>query len=146
MSQAVSGIGTKFRRKTNSVYEDIAEIVKIAGPDMKRNTIDVTSLDSVGGYAEFIAGMKDGGSYKLDMIFRRDMYDLMKADFESDELNDYEVLLPDLDGTSINFQGLVVDLGMDVPKDKEISSSVTIKISGEVIIQSGSAVSSAVLP
>ena len=66
MSNAFSGLGTKFLRWDSSNptssgdWEVIAEVISISGPTMTREFIDVTSLDSIGGYREFIAGFRDG--------------------------------------------------------------------------------------
>lgn len=138
MSQAISGVGTKFRRWTNGEWVDIAEISNISGPDKTRNTIDVTSLDSTGGYMEFIAGMRDAGSVALTMNFTREGYDLMNADFESDDLQNYEILLPDADETSFEFEGLVTELPLNIPYDDKVSMDCSIKISGKVTVNSGS--------
>jgi len=51
-SKAIAGVGTKFKRWNGSAWVDIAEINSITGPSMSRDTIDVTSLDSTGGYRE----------------------------------------------------------------------------------------------
>lgn len=137
-SLATAGIGAKFRRLNTSFYEDIAEVVSISGPSMARETIDVTSLDSTDGYREFIGSLRDGGSITLEMNFRRDTYDDFKTDFENDDLEDYEVIFPDDEHTSFNFQGLVTELGLETPVDDKISCTVTIKISGTVNTNSGS--------
>lgn len=138
MSEAFAGVGTKFYRYAGSIGTAIAEINSITGPGMSRDTIDVTSLDSVGGYREFIAGFRDGGTVALAMNFTRAGYDQMKADFESDDLVSYEVVLPDDDNTTIEFTALVTELGLAVPTDDKVTSDVTIKISGQVTVNSGS--------
>lgn len=138
MSDAVSGVGTIFRRWDNSAYEDIAEINSISGPTMSRSTIDTTSLDTTGGYRTFIAGFRDAGTISLSMNFTRTTYELMKADFESDTEIDYEILLPDTENTSLNFGGLVTEIPLDIPTDDKITANVTIKISGTVSLNSGS--------
>jgi len=141
MSNAIAGVGTKFRRwnSSTSKFEDIAEINSITGPSMSRDTIDVTSLDSTGGYREFIAGFRDPGTVVLNMNFTRDTYELMKADFESDDLQNYEIILPDDEETSLEFEGLVTELPLAIPTDDKVTSDVTIKISGQVVVNSGSA-------
>lgn len=135
---ATAGKGTIFRRLVNSVYEDIADINSISGPSMSRETIDVTSLDSSGSYREFIGSLRDGGEVSLEMNFTRDTFDTLFADFGSDTLGDYEILLPDDENTSINFTALVTSLPLDIPLDDKITCSVTLKISGEVNLNSGS--------
>jgi predicted secreted protein len=137
MSNAVSGVGTKFRRWDGSSWTDLAEISSISGPSMTRDFIDVTNLDSTGGYREFIAGFRDGGTVNLTMNFTRDTYDLMKLDFEDDESQNYEIVLPDADATSFEFAGLVTELPLEIPTDDKITANVTIKVNGEVTVNSG---------
>lgn len=137
MSNAISGVGTRFRRWSGSAWADIAEINSINGPSMTRDTIDVTSLDSTDGYREFIAGFRDGGTVSLTMNFTRATYALMKTDFESDVAKNYEIVMIDPDNTTLEFVGLVTELPLTIPTDDKISVDVTIKVSGEVVINSG---------
>ena len=138
MSNAIAGVGTKFRRWNGTNWVDIAEINSITGPGKTRDTIDVTSLDSTGGYREFIGGFRDGGTVTLPMNFTRDTYDLMNTDFESDDLQNYEIFLPDDELTSFEFEALVTELGLAIPADDKVTADVTLKISGQVTINSGS--------
>lgn len=140
-TNAVAGVGTKFRRwggLTNPNWVDIAEINSITGPSMSRDTIDVTSLDSTGGYREFISGFRNAGTVTLAMNFTRSTYALMKTDFESNVNKNYEILLPDIERTSLEFVGLVTELPLSIPADDKITADVTIQISGQVVINSGS--------
>lgn len=138
MSNAVSGVGTKFRRWDGANWDNIAEINSISGPTMSRDTIDVTSLDTTGGYREFITGFRNPGTITLAMNFTRATYDIMKADFESDTRQYYEIYLPDADNTSLEFEGLVTELPLNIPADDKITADVTIQVSGQVVVNSGS--------
>jgi len=138
MSNAIAGVGTKFRRWNGSHWVNIAEINSITGPNKSRDTIDVTSLDSTGGYREFIGGFRDGGTVTLPMNFTRATYELMNDDFESDDLQNYEIFLPDVEETSFEFEALVTELGLGVPADDKVTADVTLKVSGQVVINSGS--------
>ena len=129
-SNAFAGVGTVFNRASTP----IAEIHTITGPGMTRNTIDVTSLDSTGGYKEFIGGFRDGGTVVLAMNFTKASYSIMKGDFDSDTLQTYNIALPD--GTSFDFDGVVTDLSMGVPTDDKVTSDCTIKVSGPVTLNS----------
>lgn len=139
MQNPISGMGTLFRRwnSTLAKWENLAHITKIAGPASKRDTQDTTALDTIGGYRTFIGGLRDGGDVKLSMQFTRDTYELMKADFEDDAVKNYEIVLPDVDNTSCEFEGLVTELPLSVD-EKIVTADVTIKISGPVTINSGS--------
>jgi len=137
-SQGIAGVGTLFRRWDGANWVNISEIKNIGGPSKSRTTIDVTSLDATGGYKEFIAGLKDPGGVTLAMIFRRDTYEIMKDDFEDDNLQNYEIFLPDVEYTSFEFEGLVTELPLTIPTDEAITCDVVIKISSEVTLNSGS--------
>jgi len=137
-SNAIAGVGTLFRRwDTSTGWASIAEVNSITGPGMTRDFIDVTSLDSTGGYREFIAGFRDGGTVTLAMNFTRATYDIMKADFESDDDVLYEIVLPDADVTSLEFMGLVTELPLTIPVDDKVTADVTIKVNGQVTVNSG---------
>jgi len=141
VSNAFSGVGTKFMRRlasgsSSAAWTQLAEVNSITGPNKTRATIDVTSLDSAGGYREFIASFRDPGEVSLNMNFTLDSYDDMNADFESDSANDYQIILPDAGETTFDFAGFVSALGMATPLDDKVSADVTIKITGQVTITS----------
>ena len=133
MSKAIAGVGTVFNRQSSPV----AEVNSITGPGMTRDFIDVTSLDSTGGYREFIAGFRDGGTVTLNMNFTADTYSLMKDDFEVDTVQAYSIELPDSGGTTISFNGLVTELPLTIPTDDKVTADVTIKVTGQVLVDSG---------
>jgi len=140
-SGAFSGVGTLFRRWNGSSWANIAEVTSISGPTMTRETIDVTSLDTTGGYREFIGGFRDGGTVQLSMNFTAATYGIMKGDFEDDTdlTKNYEILLKDPAGDySLEFAGVVTECPIEVTADDKVTSTVTIKVSGEVTEGSGS--------
>ena len=135
-STAVSGVGTVFNRWNGSAWVAQAEINSITGPSMSRDTIDVTSLDSSGGYREFITGFRNPGTVTLAMNFTRTTYEQMLDDFESSTAQNYQIDLPDVENTSLDFEGLVTELPLTIPADDKITADVTIQISGEVSLSS----------
>lgn len=139
-SKAIAGVGAVFSRwdEVQADWEDIAEITSISGPTMTREFIDVTSLDSTDGYKEFITGFRDAGTVTLAMNFRRDMYNLMKEDFEDDLAKNYEIILPDEDQTSFEFAGLVTELPLEITATDKVTLNVTIKLTGKVVVNDGS--------
>lgn len=134
-SSAFSGVGTQFLRGDGASVEAftaIAEINSISGPSLSRDTIDVTSLDSTGGYREFIASFRDGGEITLNMNFTPSGFDGMKDDFEYDLTWNYRIILGNAAATQFDFAGLVTSIGLAVPMDDKVTQDVTIKISGTV--------------
>lgn len=139
-SAAFSGVGTLFRRWNTTLgqWDNIAEVNSISGPTMTKDFIDVTSLDSTGGYREFITGFRDAGTISLVMNFTWASYSLMLADFDTNVAQNYEIVLPDGEKTSMEFSGLVTEVPIEVPTDDKVTANVTIKISGQVVFESGS--------
>ena len=140
MDDAIVGIGTDFLRWNSalSVWETVGQINTITGPSMSRPTIDVTHLQTTTGYRAFKAGLRDGGTVVLNMNYTRAAYETFKADFESDDLQNYQIVLPDEESTSLEFEGLVTDLPLTIPEEK-VTMDVTIKVSESVETESGSA-------
>jgi predicted secreted protein len=136
-STAVSGVGTKFQRWNGSSYVSLAEVNSITGPSMTRAFIDVTSLDSTGGYREFITGFRDAGTISLKMNFTTASYAFIKEDFQKVVANAYRIVLSDTGASSLEFEGLVTELPLSIPTDDKISADCTIKITGQVDFVSG---------
>jgi len=136
-SSAVNSVGTVFQRWSGSAWVSIAEVKSISGPGMTRETIDVTNLDSTGGYKEFIAGFRDAGDVGLSMNYTRAGFNIIQTDFEDDTLQNYQMVLSDTDSTSIEFEGLVVEMPLSVNVGEAIGMETKIKISGAPEIGSG---------
>jgi len=136
-SNAVAGVGTIFQRWSGSAWAAIAEINSISGPSMSRDTIDVTSLSSSGGYREFISGFRNPGTVQLSMNFTRATYDLFKTDFESNVSKNYRILFPDSETTLLEFIGLVTELPINITADDKITADVTIQVTGPIETDSG---------
>lgn len=127
-SEAITGQGTIFKRNGAA----IGEINSIDGPTKSRETIEVTRLEDVDGYRQYIAGLREPGTVTLNMNFTRDNYDVLNADFESDTIQSYAIELPDEDETVFTFSGFVTELPISIPIGDKITCDVTIQISGKV--------------
>jgi predicted secreted protein len=136
MTNAFSGVGALLRKYDGSSWVSLGEVKSISGPSMSREMLDATSLNSTGGYREFIPGLRDPGGVTFDMNFIRADYDEMKTDFESNSAVDYELILPDTENTTLEFSGYVTELPLEVPEGI-VMCSVTMKISGQVTVNSG---------
>jgi predicted secreted protein len=138
-SNAIAGVGTQFMRGDGASAEQftaIAEINSIEGPGMTRETIDVTSLDSTGGYREYIAGFRDGGNVVLNMNFTHDGYLAMLADYEDDISHNYQIIFDDGAQTTIEFAAWVTDLPLSVPTADKVTCVATLKVTGALVVSS----------
>jgi predicted secreted protein len=144
-SNAITGVGAKFFRwntEDSSVgfWDEEAEINSITFDGFSRETIDVTDLKTASnnnGYRSKITGLRDAGTFSLNMNYTREQYEKMKSDFESDSNQIYLVVLPDAEETYLEFEGLLTELPLDIPLEDRINSDLTIAIDGNVDIGSG---------
>lgn len=135
---AISGVGATLSKDTGGgTYESVGEVISISGPSMSRSTIDTTHLGVTGGYRTFIAGLRDPGQVTFTINYTRTDYDTLKSDFESDSEQSYAIELPDDDNTAFLFGGLVTELPLTIPADDRVTGDITIQVSGQVTISSG---------
>ena len=138
---AISGVGTVFMRWNSDLsvpaLEAIANVKSITGPSATRGTSDTTALDTAGGYRTFIPGFRDAGGVSLTLSYTRDGYEKMLADYQSDVAGNYQIILPDTDSTTIEFEGFVTEIPLTIPEEV-ITFAVTIKLSGAFTVNSGS--------
>lgn len=135
-SNAFLGVGTTFSRSEteDGTYTPLAEVLNIDGPTMTRDTPEVTNLDSDGGYKEFVAGFRDAGTISLPMNFTHDTYEIMLDDFEDDTAKWYRIDLPNSNATRLQFSGLITSCPVSIQAQSQVTSNVTIKISGQVVV------------
>lgn len=127
---AIAGVGTIFYRWSGTDWDVIAEVRAIIGPSINKDTINVTSLETEIGYNEFISGFANGGEVSLAMSFTRDTYELFKVDFEDKESHHYGIMLPDVDSTFFDFNGLLTELPLGIESDGKVDVNVKIKVTG----------------
>lgn len=136
-SNAIPGVGCEFTRgngASSETFTALAEVNSINGPGMTRDFIDVTSLDSTGGYREFIGGFRDGGTLSLNMNFTLTTYAQMLLDFENQDAVNYQVVLSDSGNSTLTFAAFVTDLPLTITPDDKVTCDVTLKITGEVVL------------
>lgn len=132
------GFGTLFKRATTlspgNVFETIADVTNIGGPERSRETIDVTSHNSPGQWMQFIGGLKDGGEISLDINYdpSQATHDL-DDDFDDDAPRNYQiVILPGTDDEHTwSITGIMTGLSDEFPYDDKMARTMTIKVTGK---------------
>lgn len=126
---AVRSVGTKIQIGSNF----IAQLTSIGGLELSADTIDTTSLDSDGGYREFIAGFKDAGEVSISGYFAPGDTGQAAAyaAFESGAVMPFSIIFPAALGASWNFNGVVTGFSTSAELEEAISFEGTIKVSGK---------------
>jgi len=127
--KATRSIGTKLKIGLNFV----ADLSSIGSPSMTTEELDVTTLDSEGGFREFIAGFTDPGEVAISGYFVPS--DVGQAELiaamKSKEIQDFEIIYPPQLGASWRFQGYVSAFNVTAETEEAVSFEATIRVSGE---------------
>lgn len=124
-------LGTKLQIGATTPI-DVARLSSIGGLELSADTIDVTTLESDGGYREFIAGFKDAGEVALEGYFvpttgkgQKELYDL----FESGAEEAFVIQFPN-NMAKWEFKGIVVGFSTSADMEDPLAFSASIKVSG----------------
>lgn len=127
---AVNSMGTTLKKGTSI----IAGLKSIQGLEVSAESIDVTALDTTGGYKTFIAGAKDAGEIKLQGFFISATFDGMKTDFEAGTKATYTITFPDAGATapsSWTFEAIVIKLATKANVGNAVDFEATLKVCGQ---------------
>jgi predicted secreted protein len=112
----------------------IAEINSVSITAMSRAMIDATSLDSAGGYREFIPGFRDRGELVLTMNFTQNSYHDFLAAFQDKKPKTVIIVLSNAEETVLVFNSFITKIGTEVPLDDKVSIDVTAKINSPITV------------
>lgn len=122
---ATHGHGTTLSGATTGA---IAQILSIGLPDQKVDDLDVTTMASTNKFREFIPGLKDAGTLKLELLYEKANYQkVQNALGGTPEV--WTITLPD--GSTFTCTGYINANSGDSKMEDKITQSVTMKISGQ---------------
>jgi len=128
----VKGYGTTFKFTPSGGAETtLGSAVTIGELSVTGNDIDVTTLDSAGGYKEYLSGMKDAGEIPITCKHvKTDPGQIaLRTASANDTLCACVETLPD--GTTISFSAYVKGWGFGVTEvDGSIEFKATLKLTG----------------
>jgi predicted secreted protein len=135
MSSAFDGLGTVIAFSIDAVtYTSLAEVAKITGPNIEAKEIDVSNLQSVSGWMEFIPGMVNAGELSMELNFLGSSLALLLPLYRVPGVF-WRIVLPD--GGTLIMVGFLAKTGVEIPHDDKVSMNVTIKLTGIVSFVSG---------
>ena len=127
---ATNGLGTKIKMGEDA----IANLTEISGLEISADTIDVTTLDSVGGYREFVGGLKDAGEVGISGFFDptegQGQAEFLAA-LESGVVQDFTIEFPAAIGKKWSFKGIVTTFTTSVSLEDPLSFEGNIKVTGK---------------
>ena len=135
MGEVTRALGTTISKGTPT--ELIGGLTSIGGIEITADTMDVTTLDSTGGYREFIGTFKDGGEVPIEGFFDHTSAGqlAMQDSMDAGLAEDYVINLPTTPAWNWKFKGVVTSFKVgDAELDGAIAFGSTIKISGKPVL------------
>lgn len=116
----------------------IGKITNISGPDFTKDLKDATSMESTGGYREWIAGLKDWGRFSFTTLAAvlasadtTNYYDTILTEAAASAAVEIVVTFPN--GTTGTFDAHVESFRVNDPVDDLIQTEVTLKVDGPIV-------------
>lgn len=126
---AKSGFGTTL---IGGTVGTVGNIISISGPDMTADMIDITTMDSEGGFEEVIKGMADAGELTFECNYdgsASGVADALNTAFQLKAAETWTIQFAG-DADDWSASGFISGLGHAIPFDDKISQSVTITFTG----------------
>jgi len=132
---AEKSIGTKLRKLKSGLEQQdtlIANLTSIGEFGIESEEIDVTTLDSTGGFREFVASLKDAGEIELKGFTKSEgNVQLLLGLANSQKMETWEVETPS--GSVFEFDGFVKSFKEgEATVDGARNFTASIRISGEI--------------
>ena len=122
-------VGTKFKIGADAV----GGLSSIGGVEVSAETTDVTALDNITGYKEYMGGFKDGGEVPLEGFL--DGVDkgqeAMYTALEDQEEHEFSVEFPAAIGKTWSFKGIVTKFATNAAVGDAVKFSASVKVSGK---------------
>lgn len=131
---AIAGIGTTltFKEDPSGTAIAIGSLTSIGELSPTADEIDVTTLDSTGGYREFIAGFKDSGEVAISGFHKDDAgQKAARTAFNGNKTGEFVITFSD--DVTFTFDGFFKGYTVgSVEVDGAIGFGATIRVSGPV--------------
>jgi len=125
--------GTQFKRGNGGSPETfavVADVRTVNGLDLSRNTDDVTTHDSPGGWMEFIGTLKDAGEISLELHYRPVSHDQFVADLSDAAPRNYQITVPASPVVTWSFAAIMTGFSQGFPVDGKATCTVSYKVTG----------------
>lgn len=135
MSIAIIANGTLLKigdGASPEVFTTIPEMMKLSGPSVKFDLLDVTSHDSAGFFREFIPGLADGDNVAGDMNWKPSnaVHISVREDSYDRTLRNFKVVFPDSSENTVDVDAYVANISPTADIGAVLRASLTLKVTG----------------
>lgn len=118
-------------------YHKVLEVASLSGPSQSRDTIDLTSHDSVDSFKEYVAGIIDSGEISVEGNFiKGDALGQINfhTDMQAGTKRSCFIVMPMAIGGAWSFEAIASGFESTYPFDEKIGVSGTLKITGKPVL------------
>ena len=138
----VYGATTEWSSDGGSTWASIPEVKGLVVPEVQIEYQDATSLDSAGGFREFVAGLKDAGEITIPAGYTSGGYNTAVGYQASVALIKFKTTLPletgQTTGDTFTFSGMVSPALETNDVGDIIALNINIRVSGSMTFTMGS--------
>ncbi|MBO9437336.1 hypothetical protein J7354_01555 [Sulfitobacter sp. R18_2] len=139
----VYGATTEWSGDGGTTYTNIPEVKGLVVPETEIEYQDATNLDSVGGFREFIPGLKDAGEVTIPAGYTSDGYETAVGYQTAGTLVNFRTTLPvetgQATGDTFEFTGYISPALETNDVGDIIAMNLNIRTSGAVTFTKGTA-------
>lgn len=111
----------------------VGRVRNIGGPQIQKEQVEATSLDSTGGFKEYVSGLKEPGQLTLTLLFdpANGQHIGVRADVQASTAlsqRNWRIVWPN--GEQADFVGEVLGFNRDTQSNEVLTAEVTVQISG----------------
>lgn len=136
----IDAFGIAFKRgdgvTPTEAFVAIGSVANVKGPEIKRDTYDVTAHDSTNGWREFIGGLKDAGEVTITLNYDPTKHDSLVTDFEDVKPRNYKMVFPQALG-EWDLKLILTEFSQEAPVDDKLSAELKFKVTGKPTIVAG---------
>jgi predicted secreted protein len=145
MSQEYTAFGTILAfgdGEESESFTTVAQVKDITGPNMSRETIDVTNHQSPAGFAEFLASIQDGGEVTFTVEYdpgdaTHDQDTGLLALMGETTRRNWRLIFPVESSTpgeyeGYEFEAILTGFSPSAPVKGSLTADITLKVAGAV--------------
>lgn len=114
------------------VYTTVPEVMRITGPSIRFDLLDVTSHDTVGFFREFIPGLADGEKVAASVNWRpsNTVHKNLRVDSYARTLRNFKIVFPDSTDNTVTMATYIENQTPRADIGTPLSMDISLKVTG----------------
>lgn len=113
-------------------FTTIPEVMRLSGPAVRFDLLDVSSHDTAGLFREYIPGFSDGDVVNADINWRpsNTIHTAVRVDAYAATRRNFKIIYPDTLNSTVTFAGFVEDMTPNADVGRPLTAGLRLKVTG----------------